>query len=43
MLDDSVLKEQDIKLNTLMSKFFDVEVPNLNNISIAFLLEELNK
>ncbi|CAD8121636.1 unnamed protein product [Paramecium sonneborni] len=43
ILDDSVQREQDIKLNTLMTKFFDVEVPNLNNMSIAFLLEELNK
>ncbi|CAD8202171.1 unnamed protein product [Paramecium octaurelia] len=42
-LNEDVQKDQDIKLNTLMTKFFDVEVPNLNNVSIAYLLEELNK
>ncbi|CAD8200722.1 unnamed protein product [Paramecium pentaurelia] len=42
-LNEDVQKDQDIKLNTLMTKFFDVEIPNLNNVSIAYLLEELNK
>ncbi|CAK61659.1 unnamed protein product (macronuclear) [Paramecium tetraurelia] len=42
-LNENVQKDQDIKLNTLMTKFFDVEIPNLNNFSIAYLLEELNK